>query len=47
MAYLVEFLLLTQGNVTKAAKLAGKYPADLYGLMKKCGLQADDFRKDL
>jgi two-component system, NtrC family, response regulator GlrR len=45
--YLVELLELTQGNVTKAAKLAGKYRADLYELMKKCGLQADDFRKDL
>jgi len=43
--YLVELLELTQGNVTKAAKLAGKYRADLYELMKKCGLQADDFRK--
>ncbi|MCD4720557.1 MAG: sigma-54 dependent transcriptional regulator [Desulfobacula sp.] len=45
--YLVELLELTQGNVTKAAKLAGKYRADLYELMKKCGLRADDFRKDL
>ena len=45
--YLVELLELTQGNVTKAAKLAGKYRADLYELMKKCGLQAGDFRKDL
>jgi two-component system response regulator GlrR len=45
--YLVELLELTQGNVTKAAKLAGKYRADLYELMKKCGLQADDFRKEL
>jgi len=43
--YLVELLELTQGNVSKAAKLAGKYRADLYELMKKCGLQADDFRK--
>ncbi len=45
--YLVELLELTNGNVSKAAKLAGKYRADLYELMKKCGLQADDFRKDL
>ena len=45
--YLVELLELTQGKVTKAAKLAGKYRADLYELMKKCGLRADDFRKDL
>jgi len=45
--YLVELLELTQGNVSKAAKLAGKYRADLYELMKKCGLKADDFRKDM
>jgi two-component system response regulator GlrR len=45
--YLVELLELTNGNVSKAAKLAGKYRADLYELMKKCGLQADQFRKDL
>ncbi len=43
--YLVELLELTQGNVARAAKLAGKYRADFYALMKKCGLQADDFRK--
>ncbi len=45
--YLIELLELTQGNVSKAAKLAGKYRADLYELMKKCGLKADQFRKDL
>jgi two-component system, NtrC family, response regulator GlrR len=45
--YLVELLELTQGNVSKAAKLAGKYRADLYELMKKCGLRADDFRKQM
>ena len=45
--YLVELLELTQGNVTKAAKFAGKYRADLYELMKKCGLRIDDFRKGL
>ena len=45
--YLVELLELTQGNVSRAAKLAGKYRADFYELMKKCGLQADDFRKQV
>jgi two-component system response regulator GlrR len=43
--YLVELLEFTQGNISRAAKLAGKYRADFYTLMKKCGLQANDFRK--
>ena len=43
--YLVELLEFTQGNISRAAKLAGKYRADFYTLMKRCGLQADDFRK--
>jgi two-component system response regulator GlrR len=42
---LVELLELTQGNISRAAKLAGKYRADFYTLMKKCGLQANDFRE--
>ena len=45
--YLVELLELTRGNVSKAAKLAGKYRADFYELMKKCGLKADDFRGEV
>lgn len=45
--YLMELLELTQGNVSKAAKLAGKYRADMYELMKKCQLTAADFRKDV
>ncbi len=45
--YLMQLLELTQGNVSRAAKLAGKYRADLYELMKKCGLKADDFRKQV
>ena len=43
--YLVELLEFTQGNISRASKLAGKYRADFYTLMKKCGLQANDFRK--
>ncbi len=43
--YLIQLILLTQGNVTKAAKLAGKYRADLYELLKKYKLDPADFRQ--
>ena len=42
--YIIQLLRLTGGNVSRAAKLAGKYRADFYDLMKKCGLKAEDFR---
>lgn len=42
--YIIQLLELTNGNVSRAAKLAGKYRADFYDLMKKCGLRAEDFR---
>lgn len=42
--YLVQLLELTNGNVSQASKLAGKYRADFYDLMKKHQLKADDFR---
>lgn len=45
--YLIELLELTQGNVSQAAKLAGKYRADLYEMMKKFNLKAHDFRKEV
>lgn len=43
--YLVHLLRLSEGNVSQAAKLAGKYRADFYDLLKKHGLKADDFKK--
>lgn len=43
--YLIQLITLTGGNVTKAAKLAGKYRADLYELLKKYNLSPADFRK--
>jgi len=43
--YLVQVLALTEGNVSHAAKLAGKYRADFYDLLKKHDLKADDFKK--
>ncbi len=42
--YLVQLIELTQGNVSQAAKLAGKYRADLYELLKKHALNPSDFR---
>jgi two-component system response regulator GlrR len=43
--YLIMLITLTKGNVTEAAKLAGKYRADLYELLKKYALNPADFRK--
>jgi two-component system response regulator GlrR len=43
--YLVQLLSITEGNVSQAAKLAGKYRADLYDLLKKHDLKVDDFKK--
>ena len=43
--YLIQLITLTKGNVTEAAKLAGKYRADLYALLKKYDLNPTDFRK--
>ncbi len=42
--YLVQLIRLTHGNVTQAAKLAGKYRADLYELLKKHDLKPADFK---
>jgi len=43
--YLVQLLSITEGNVSQAAKLAGKYRADLYDLLKKHELKVEDFKK--
>lgn len=42
--YLVQLIELTHGNVTQAAKLAGKYRADLYELFRKYNLDPTDSR---
>ncbi|MCP4022613.1 MAG: sigma-54-dependent Fis family transcriptional regulator [Desulfobacteraceae bacterium] len=42
--YVRKLLQLTEGNVSQAAKFAGKYRADFYGLMKKYSLEIDEFR---
>ena len=42
--YLVQLIEFTGGNVSQAAKLAGKYRADLYELLKKFQLDPASFR---
>ena len=44
--YLERLLALTQGNVSTAATIAGRYRADLYALLRKHGLQPGDFKKE-
>jgi two-component system, NtrC family, response regulator GlrR len=43
--YLVHLLELTNGIVSSAASLAGKYRADFYNLLKKHGINPGDFKK--
>jgi two-component system response regulator GlrR len=42
--YLIQLLEITRGNVTTAAKMAGKYRADFYMLLKKHNLDAVAFK---
>jgi len=43
--YLVQVLAMTEGNVSQAARLAGKYRADFYDLLRKHDLKVDDFKR--
>jgi two-component system response regulator GlrR len=43
--YLINLLQQCQGNVSKAAELAGKYRADFYDLIKKHNINLADFKK--
>ena len=43
--YLLQLIELTEGNMAQAARLAGKYRADLYELLKKYDLKPSSFRK--
>jgi len=44
-SYIVQLMDMTQGNVSKAAQLAGKYRADFYNLLKKYDISPTDFKK--
>ena len=43
--YLLNLLKLTQGNISKASDLAGKYRADFYQLLKKYDLKPEEYKK--
>jgi two-component system response regulator GlrR len=43
--YLVQLMKISQGNVSQASKLAGKYRADLYELLEKYHINPLDFRQ--
>jgi two-component system, NtrC family, response regulator GlrR len=43
--YLVRLLELAQGNVSQAARLAGKHRSDFYDLLRKHSLKTQDFKK--
>ncbi len=43
--YLIQILSSCKGNISKASKLAGKYRADFYELLKKHDLKIKDFKK--
>jgi len=43
--YLNWVLQIAEGNVSKAAGMAGKYRADFYSLLKKYDLKPEDFKK--
>ena len=42
--YLIDLFKYTQGNVSWAAKLSGKYRSDLYDWLKKYDMSINDFR---
>lgn len=42
--YIINLLELTKGNISKAAKLAGKYRADFYNLLKKHKIKPEDYK---
>jgi two-component system response regulator GlrR len=44
--YLIQLIEITRGNISQAAKLAGKYRADFYALLKKHQLDPTNFRSD-
>ena len=43
--YLIRLLELSGGNISQAARLAGKYRADFYDLLKKYDINAEAFKK--
>ena len=44
--YLISALQVCEGNVSRAAKMAGKYRADFYDLLKKHGIKPQDYKNN-
>jgi two-component system response regulator GlrR len=44
-SYLISLLGASEGNISRAARMARKYRADLYELLRKYSLTASDFKK--
>lgn len=44
--YIINLLEQTKGNVSKASRLAGKYRADFYTLLKKYKIRPETFKKN-
>ena len=44
-SYLIHLLEICKGNVSQASKMAGKYRADFYDLLKKHDLKLENFKK--
>lgn len=44
--YLKELLRVTEGNISRAAQIAGRYRADFYKLLRKYGLHPSDTQQE-
>ncbi|MCE5360638.1 MAG: two-component system response regulator GlrR, partial [Acidithiobacillus sp.] len=44
--YLQTLLHSTDGNISRAARIAGRHRTDLYKLLRKHGLRPEDFKGD-
>jgi len=42
--YLLRLMEISKGNISQAAKLAGKYRADLYEMLEKCNINPMEYR---
>ena len=45
--YLRELLKLSRGNISEAARICGRYRADIYRLMVKYGMSRECIREEL
>lgn len=45
--YCLDVLELTRGNISEAARIAGKHRSDMHKLMKRCGVGVDRYPSKL